>query len=273
MIDVGSLLHTDFVGDRFCTVCGDPPELYCFRNGYIGICSGCTAGALSSHQGRLSVDLLVLESAAVRSAAARRATEDRPETVDLDVFWRCHDCGRLIQHRDARYPFDRFKSGTPPHCISCYEKIMAGGPVREVEAPLFADLAGPGRAAAAAPEQDGVEPMGRPLYGGQCADCGEAGSTFAYGYQVLICCPACVANSLKDVAAADGNAMTFELQQLLREARKEVRDRQQGKRDAEALTLTCRCGLSTVSANEQTGQYVLGSRRAPSCSACFPRLP
>jgi hypothetical protein len=274
MPDPLSLLHSDFAGDRFCTRCGDPPELFCFRGGYVGICSGCTAEALASHTARLPFDLLVLESEAKNAAAGRRAAERRPETVDLDSFYRCHDCGRLIEIRAARYPVDRFKRGTPPHCISCYEKIMAGGPIRENEGSLFADLVGPGRAASGPPEAPDAEPMGRPLEEGRCADCGETGSVFAFGYTILIGCPACIAGTLDKVAAAGATALAFPLQQLLREAKKELCNRQREGPANEALTqVTCGCGRSSVGAGRDAYLHVRGRRRAPACPACSAALP
>jgi hypothetical protein len=271
-VDPTSLLHTEFAGNRFCTRCAGPGELFCFRGGHIGICSGCTADALASHADRLPFDLLVLESEAVRAAAARRAKERQPETVKLDTFYRCHDCGRVIETRNARYPRGRFRRGTPPHCTSCYGKIKAGGPIREEDTSLFADMVDPGRGAAALTEALAVEPMGPPLEGGCCPDCGEVGSVFAFGYQVLICCPACVVRML-DKGPAANQKLGFPLWLLLREARKEIRDRERaGPADVALTPLTCGCGRSTVGADSHAGHHVLGRRRAPACPACSPRL-
>jgi hypothetical protein len=271
-MDPLSLLHTEFAGDRFCTRCGNPGELFCFRGGYIGICSGCTAEALGQHPDRLPFDLLVLESEAVRAAAARRANERQPESVNFDSFYRCNGCSRLIEIRDARYPVGRFRGGTPPHCISCYEKIMACGPVREEDPALFADVAGHGREAAAAAEPPTFEAMGPPLEGGCCADCGEAGSVFAFGYHVLICCPACVARMHGHGAATD-RKLSLPLRQLLREVRKELRGRERARRAEVALTpLTCGCGRSTVRAGSDVHAHMQGRRRPPACPACSPRL-
>jgi hypothetical protein len=271
-IDPISLLHTEFAGDQFCTRCGGTGALFCFRGGFIGLCSGCTAEALGDHADRLPFDLLVLESEVARATAARRAKERQPETVKLDTFYRCHDCGRLIETRNARYPISHFARGTPPHCTSCYEKIMAGGPVREEEASLFADLAGPGRGAE--PREAPIfEPMGPPLAEGNCGDCGEAGSIFVFGYKVLICCPACVANTLEQ-RAGDGGELDFRLRQLLREARKELRVRKRDGHAKVALTpLTCGCGLSTVSADSDAYVHMQGRSGPPGCPACAPRFP
>jgi hypothetical protein len=117
---------------------------------------------LTSHADRLLFDLLVVESDAVGAATAPRTKERQPETVNLNSFYRFHDCGRLIETRNARYPMGRFRRGTPPNCTSCYGKIMAGAPIREEDTSLFADMVGSGRGAAAPNEGPDVEPMGLP---------------------------------------------------------------------------------------------------------------
>jgi hypothetical protein len=107
--------------DRWCVVCSSHGELYCHAGGFVTLCPNCAPRLIGNATERVPLGLAILEIEAHRSARGSERREQRPPTVDFDVFVRCHVCTRLIESRHARYPSGPRGKCIPAHCVACYE--------------------------------------------------------------------------------------------------------------------------------------------------------
>jgi hypothetical protein len=261
-----NLLQTEFIGGRWCVQCSAPPELYTFKGGYVSICSACTATAIGACADRLPYDLLPLEAAALRSAEDRAKADARPVSVDLDTFYRCGVCNRLIEHKAARYPRAPVGFGILPHCRDCYDKATAG-----VIAPATSDrIARQVNEAQAATAATAESFRGAPIVGGLCSDCGRQGDTFAFDHDFVMGCPHCTVTQLGHHVASSRRFGAF---QLIREMKKELAARADpawrppsGTGDA----TRCRCSASDIVLSAAARAFMYGRQggRPPHCMVC-----
>jgi hypothetical protein len=272
-----AVLSPAFMGDRWCVECSSPPELYCFRSGYVSICSRCTVRILGACEARLPFELIVLESEAQRSIAQRDAADAEPPGVEFDAFFRCALCDRLGESKDARYPTGPGGSGRA-HCRACYVRVMervarteSGSPAGNVAVRAKAEPAPQVRHVAPIPEVVRFR-----LIAGRCATCGNNGDVFAFGYWMIMACPECLARLLGGHASRLNGEFCW--LQLLREAHKEIRFRTgtgRRSRRAEAHETTCQCGASSIRMTDAAHRFMWEQYRGrpPHCIACSGLVP
>lgn len=70
--------------------------------------------------------VLYLGGAAEREVAHQAERERKALSVNLDDFYKCAACGKLIQARDARYRIDPVTNSSPPYCIECHATGRVG---------------------------------------------------------------------------------------------------------------------------------------------------
>lgn len=166
-----SLIRHEFIG-HWCATCSGPPELFTFRGGYVSICSACTAAQIAACPDRLPYDLIPLEWAAHGAVRAREKKELASPSVDLDTFYRCDQCRRLIPREYARYPARGAERGLgiPPHCPACYELVQSGVLTLRQER----------RRRGPPPPVKPPHPDATRLVDGRCERCGEMSEAFAW---------------------------------------------------------------------------------------------
>jgi hypothetical protein len=122
------MLLKSTVYGQMCTGCAGPGGLYVVRNKFVVLCAPCTREKIGQLAGSSCPPpewVRQLEREARAEIRARKRRLEESLTVTWDDLYRCVRCGRMIRSRDARYPFPHTQQSIPPHCITCYDVLMA----------------------------------------------------------------------------------------------------------------------------------------------------
>lgn len=110
-----------------CFECGKKAALFVVKGHYLGDCPSCIVRRICALKLRGAakqwMEDLLWE--AEKEVKYQEKKENETFALNLDDFYRCHRCDRVIHQNDARYFFPPGTTSSHPYCIECRAALAA----------------------------------------------------------------------------------------------------------------------------------------------------